>query len=93
MLEPARVTRVEELLGRGWTQRAAAREAGVSRVSVWRIAHGLRRICRRPAEDRSSPYRRPMAICPTCGAICTQPCVACAARRGPRTTEGGADGP
>ena len=91
MLDPAKVARAETLLADGLPQREAARQTGVSRVTVWRLAHGLRRIVRQPAEDRSSPARRPAAWCSRCGALCTQPCVACAARAMPRTPEGSAD--
>jgi hypothetical protein len=80
MLDPAAVARAETLLASGLPQREVARQSGLSRVSVWRIAHGLRRIVRQSAEDRSSPATRPAAWCSRCGALCTQPCVACAAR-------------
>ncbi len=85
MLSTATYRHIQELLARGGlSQRAIARQLGVSRNTVGGIARGERPdydAMRRVRERREVPSpggsrRR----CPTCGALVRPPCVACRVR-------------
>ncbi len=85
MLSTATYRQIQELLARGgMSQRAIARQLGVSRNTVGAIARGERLdydAMRRVRERREVPppagsRRR----CPTCGALVSPPCVACRVR-------------
>lgn len=85
MLSTATYRQIQELLARGGlSQRAIARQLGVSRNTVGAIARGerldydaMRRVReRREVPSPDGPRRR----CPTCGALVYPPCVACRVR-------------
>jgi len=85
MLRPELVAEVKRLIAHGrLSQRAIARETGVSRGTVGNIYHGrrpdypIRRGDRE--EDLVNPLGGPRARCPDCGADVVMPCQACRAR-------------
>lgn len=61
MLEDSQVARVQELLADGLPQRAVTRKTRVSRATVWRIAHGHRRIREASAVDPLAAFARTLS--------------------------------
>lgn len=89
MISPDQEREIERLLNTGATQRETARQTGVSRATVGNIATGKRplglsrnEIRRRVREKPIILSDGPLAHCDECGAMVTQPCIACAARAG-----------
>jgi len=85
MLHPDKISEVKRLLGEGGTQRAIARQTGVSRVTVGKIARGERpdyreREPRQPEGDRALNQGTPER-CTHCGAMVHMPCLACKIER------------
>jgi transcriptional regulator with XRE-family HTH domain len=87
MIDPGMVLLIRRLLAEGsLTQRAIARQTGVSRVMVAKIASGKRPdyVARREARQRErnasldpvGPPRR----CPSCGGFVFTPCLLCRVR-------------
>ena len=75
------VDRVERLLDEGeLSQRAIARETGVSRGSVHRIKTGKRVLCRANGHALLPGPSGPLGRCPGCGGMVQQPCITCRAR-------------
>jgi len=85
MLDPETVTEIERLLAEDQlSQRAIARQLGVSRGTVGTIAAGRRpdyEAMRRSRQERETPTPSgPLRRCPECGARVQLPCVACHVR-------------
>jgi hypothetical protein len=81
---------VEELLRQdNLSKRKIALVAGVSRGTVLAVARGERTSADAPADAElpiASPSMDTTAWCPECGAMATQPCVACRARNAKEKT-------
>lgn len=84
MLPDEKIAEVKRLLALGThSQRAVSKATGVSRIVVYRIATGKRRVKpKSPKEewdvDRSG---RPFERCPICGSKVQMPCTACLTRK------------
>ena len=84
MLPNERVKEVMQLLDTGrHSQRQIAKITGVSRIVIYRIAKGKRKLRQKTEntawdEDR---YKRPFERCPVCGGRVQLPCIACIVKR------------
>ena len=83
------ICEAQRLLRRGTSYRAVARELGISRGTVGKVALGRRvpveaGAC---AEDENPPYHSntPPVRCPTCGGVVYMPCVACRVKTAVKT--------
>ena len=95
LLGEEKVQRVEKLLADGVSQRAIARETGVSRTRVaaildgsWRRQQAKRLAARekRRQAERLGTFEECAGTCPGCGSLCYRPmagwpCLACRIRR------------
>jgi hypothetical protein len=85
MIPIAKAEHVQRLLSEGrLSHRAIAKEAGVGRATVDRLARGdgaslVERQSR--AEPEVPVTMLPIARCPACGVLVTPPCLACRTRR------------
>ena len=80
MIRPAVVREIRRLLKQGGlSQRAVARQVGVSRGTVDAIARGTRPDydARRAALDAFTPPSGTPRRCPGCGRLVKMPCLAC----------------
>jgi transcriptional regulator with XRE-family HTH domain len=85
MIATSVVEQIRRLLASGdLSQRAIARQLGVSRGTVNAIALGKRPEARRQAErgaDGFDPPVGPLRRCPDCGGLVLMPCLACRVRQ------------
>ena len=84
MLPDERIKEVMRLLDTGGhSQRQIAKITGVSRIVVYRIAKGKRKLrpkTQNPTWDEDR-HKRPFERCPTCGGLVQLPCIGCIVRR------------
>ena len=84
MLSNEQIKEVRQLLDAGQhSRRQIAKMIGVSRIMIYRIERGKRRInpaVKNPAWDEDR-HQRPFERCPVCGGKVQLPCIACIVRR------------
>jgi len=94
MLPNERIKEVMRLLDAGGhSQRQIAKITGVSRIVIYRIASGKRKL-RTKAESTTwdeDRYKRPFERCPICGGLVQLPCIGCIVRRLERKTAFGSE--
>src|SRR6185295_17430531 len=85
MIEDAKVKEAERLLAEGkLSQRAIARQVGISRASISAIANGTRPDydeLRRQRASALDPLAGPLSRCSGCGGMVYTPCQTCKIRR------------
>jgi hypothetical protein len=83
MLPDERIKEVMRLLETGkHSQRQIAKLTGVSRIVIYRIASGKRKL--RPVTENvwdENRHRRPFERCPVCGGLVQLPCLGCILKR------------
>ena len=90
MLPNDRIKEVMRLLDAGRnSQRQIAKLTGVSRIVIYRIARGKRKlqpVTKSTAWDEDR-YKRPFERCPVCGGLVQLPCIGCIVERLDKPTD------